>query len=417
MAEQATDLRLTDPDLMECPYPHYKRSFDMDERVVTDPDIGVVVLGYKELVELARNPKDYSSELSERPFHMGISGEPIQDDVMAILRELPDVRNALFGADPPAHTRHRKVISQALNPRRLRQLEPQVQQVAEDLMATFLDRGEVDFYPQFGIMLPLTVICDILGVRHDDMTVFKYWGEEMIAGNSHVLDHERRLEVARAIVDFHRYFEPLIEERRTAPTQDLLSWLANAEVDGEPGLTNAELGVIASQVLLAGQETTTNLIGNALVLLCERPDLQSRLRANPGDIPKFVEEVLRWDPPIQGTMRRATREVEFHGHASAKDQWVAPMWGAANRDPAIFPEPDVLDIDRPNARNHLTFGHGIHFCVGSELARMEARIAFELLLSKTEDWVIDHERSDLTHPPTFAQHGYKKVVLRFTKVG
>jgi hypothetical protein len=141
------------------------------------------------------------------------------------------------------------------------------------------------------------------------------------------------------------------------------------------------------------------------------------LRANPGDIPKFVEEVLRWDPPIQGTMRRATREVEFHGHASAKDQWVAPMWGAANRDPAIFPEPDVLDIDRPNARNHLTFGHGIHFCVGSELARMEARIAFELLLSKTEDWVIDHERSDLTHPPTFAQHGYKKVVLRFTKVG
>lgn len=415
MAEQSTGLRLTDPDLMECPYPHYKRSFDAGERVVTDPDVGVAVLGYKELIEVAKNPKDYSSELSERPFHMGISGEPIQDDVMAILSELPDVRNALFGVDPPTHTRHRTVLSQALNPRQLRKLEPQVQQVAENLVAAFLDRGEVDLHPEFAIMLPLTVICDILGVRRDDMMLFKSWGEEMLAGNSHVLDHQRRLEVARAIVDFHKYFEPLIEERRVAPTQDLLSWLVNAKVDGEAALTNAELGVIASQILLAGQETTTNLIGNALVILCERQDLQSRLRANPSDIPKFIEEVLRWDPPVHCTVRRATREVEFHGQTAAKDQWVLPMWAAGNRDPIMFPGPDELDIDRPNARKHLAFGHGIHACVGAELARMEGRIAIELLLSKTRDWVIDEERSDLTHLPTFAQHGYNKVVLTFAK--
>ncbi|HZZ49306.1 MAG TPA: cytochrome P450 [Pseudonocardia sp.] len=412
---QVPEFRLTDPELMECPYPHYTRAFESGERVLTDPDIGVTVLGYKELIEMSRNPGVFSSELSARPLHMGISPEPIQDDVLEILGELPDVQNALFGADPPAHTRHRKIINQALNPRRLRQLEPQVQDICDKLVAAFVDSGEVDFLPRFAIMLPLTVVSDIVGVRHDDMMVFKYWGEEMIAGNSHVLDNARRREVARALVDFHQYFEPLIEARRAAPTEDLLSWLTHAQVDGEPGLTNPELGVIVSQILLAGHETTTNLIGNALVLLCRDEALQARLRANPGDIPKFVEEVLRWDPPIQCTMRRAAAETEFHGHTSARDQWVVPMWGAGSRDPEVFPDPEVFDIDRPNVRNHLGFGHGIHFCVGSELARMEARIAFETLMRTTSHWEIDEYRSDLTHPPTFAQHGYKKIVLRFTK--
>jgi cytochrome P450 len=401
---------------MECPYPHYRAAFDAGERVVTDPDIGVVVLGYRELVELSRNYRDYSSELSERPLHMGISPEPISDDVWEILSELPDVQNALFGADPPAHTRHRKIVSQTLVPRRMRQLEPQVQTVCDELVDAFIDDGEVDFFPAFGIMLPLTVISDILGVHHEDMFVFKRWGEEMIAGNSHALDNARRREVARAVVDFHKYFEPLIEERRLRPTEDLLSWLTNAEVDGEPALTNAELGVIISQVLLAGHETTTNLIGNALVLLCRRPDIQERLRRSPGDLPSFVEEMLRWDPPIQCTMRRATADVDFHGHASRADQWVAPMWAAGSRDPAVFPDPDEFDMDRPNVRSHMGFGHGIHFCVGSELARMEARIAFETLMRRTNSWEIDEARSDLTHPPTFAQHGYRKIVLRFARV-
>jgi cytochrome P450 len=413
-AEQETQFRLTDPDLMECPYPHYATAFAAGQRVVTDPDIGVVVLGYDELVELSRNPAEYSSELSERPLHMGISPEPISDDVWEILNELPDVENALFGADPPAHTRHRKIASHTLVPRRLRQLEPQVQGVCDGLIDRFVEDGVVDVFPSFAILLPLTVISDILGVQHEDMFVFKKWGEEMIAGNSHALDNARRREVARAVVDFHRYFEPLIEQRRRQPAEDLLSWLVNAEVDGEPALTNAELGVIVSQVLLAGHETTTNLIGNALVLLCRRQDIQARLRDAPEDIPKFVEEMLRWDPPIQCTMRRATHEATFHGQTSVKDQWVVPMWAAGSRDPRVFSDPEEFDMDRPNVRTHLGFGHGLHFCVGSELARMEARIAFETLMRRTTDWRLDDQASDLTHAPTFAQHGYKRICLHFT---
>ncbi|HEX4107156.1 MAG TPA: cytochrome P450 [Solirubrobacteraceae bacterium] len=414
MPQQTTELHLTEPDVMECPYPHYARLFEAGERVVRS-DIGVAVLGHEELVQLSKDTRHYSSELAEKPVHMGISPEPIQDDVQAILDELPEVTNALFGADPPEHTRHRKIVGQALNPRRYRQLEPQVQEVTNRLLDGFVEEDTLDFLPRFGIPLPLTVISNILGVYREDMEVFKRWGEEMIAGNSHVLDHPRRLEVARAVVDFHKYFEPLIDERRTQPREDLLSWLVNAEVAGEQSLTQGELGVIVSQILLAGHETTTNLIGNGVVLLGRRPDLRERLRAQPRDIPDFFEEMMRWDGPILCTMRKAKGEVEFHGHRAQDGEWVVPLWGAGSRDPKVFPDPDTFDMDRPNVRNHMGFGHGIHFCVGSELARMEGRSAFHALLTRFGDFEVDEEASDLTHPPTFAQHGYKKIVLRFTR--
>lgn len=149
-------------------------------------------------------------------------------------------------------------------------------------------------------------------------------------------------------------------------------------------------------------------------MLCQRKDLRERLRSRPQDIPNFIEEIMRWDPPIQCTLRRATEDLEFHGRTSVKNQWVMPMWSAGGRDPRVFPDPDTFDVDRANVRNHLGFGHGVHFCVGSELARMEGRIAFETLTRRLKDWDIDEDRSDLTHPPTFAQHGYRKIVLDFT---
>ena len=164
----------------------------------------------------------------------------------------------------------------------------------------------VDFFPAFAIMLPLTVISDILGVKHEDMFVFKKWGEEMIAGNSHALDNARRREVARAVVDFHEYFEPLIEQRRQQPAEDLLSWLVNVEVDGEPGLTNAELGVIVSQILLAGHETTTNLIGTGWCCSASartsRPDCASRPRTSPSSSRSFCAGIRRsvHDAPRDG---------------------------------------------------------------------------------------------------------------------
>ena len=402
---------------IESPYTLYRRMHE-GTGVAIDPEVGVAVAGYADLVDLSRNTGLYSSSVTEDdrgPRHMGVSSEPVQDDVEEILSNAHPLVNALFTADPPVHTRHRKVISKALGPRKVRELEPQIRAVANDLIDAFIHAGQVDLLPAFAVPFPVTVISDILGVDRKDIWTFKHWGDLMISGNIDVLSHERRREVAHAVVDLHRYFVPRIEQRRLQPSDDLLSEMVNARIDGEAPLTTEELLPIIDQILLAGHETTTNLVGNGIVALLGDPDLVRQLRAQPELIEPFVEEVLRWDPPIQCTYRRATADTQLHGCPIPKGAMVLPMWAAANRDPEEFPAPETFDISRKNVRKHMGFGYGPHFCAGAELARLEARIAFELLLERLDDLELDEAASDLTHLPSFASHGYQRVVLRFKK--
>lgn len=417
METSKAGFRLTDPEVMECPYPRWAEQFRDHELVVEDIDVGVAVLGYDNLNKLSKDTRSFSSSISadgKGPRHMGVGKDPIQPDVEEILADAHEVSNALFTTDPPLHTRHRKLINEALNPRRVRALEPHIREICDELIEHWRGTGEVDFMPDFAIPLPLTVISDILGVDRSDMAKFKHWGDEMISGNLDVLSHERRREVARAVVEFHHYFVPRIEERRAGGGQDdLLGALVSARVEGESSLSTAELLPIISQVLLAGHETTTNLITNGIVLLAKDSGLRSRLRSSPAVIPNFVEEVLRWDPPVHCTFRRVTSDTEFEGVALKQGEMVVPIWASAGRDPKAFAEPAKFDVDRPNVRKHMGFGHGPHFCAGAELARLESRIAFERLLPTLGEFTVDEARSDLGHLPSFSTHGYKKVVLTF----
>ncbi len=408
---------LTDSAHIESPYTLY-RQMHAGSGIAIDPEIGLAVAGYADVVELSKNTGLYSSSITEDdrgPRHMGVSSEPVQDDVEEILSNAHPIVNALFTADPPVHTRHRKVISKALGPRKVRELEPQIRTIANDLIDAFICEGQVDLLPAFAVPFPVTVISDILGVDRKDIWTFKHWGDLMISGNIDMLSHERRREVAHAVVDLHRYFVPRIEQRRLQPSDDLLSEMVNARIDGEAPLNTQELLPIIDQILLAGHETTTNLVGNGIVALLRDPALVAQLRTQPALIELFVEEVLRWDPPIQCTYRRATADTQLQGCPIPKGGMVLPMWAAANRDPAEFPAPDEFDITRRNVRKHMGFGYGPHFCAGAELARLEARIAFELLLERLEDLELDEAASDLTHLPSFASHGYQRVVLRFNK--
>lgn len=411
------ELRLTDPEVMECPYGHWKEMYGRDELLFEDPDVGIGVIGYDNLSRLSTDTGRFSSSISadgKGPRHMGVGKDPVQDDVEEILASAHEVSNALFTADPPLHTRHRKLINAALNPRRVRALEPHIREISVELIDAWLDDGEVDFMPAFAIPLPLTVISDILGVDREDMAAFKHWGDEMISGNLDLLSHERRREVAHAVVSFHEYFVPRIEDRRAGRGEDdLLNALVNETVEGERSLTTAELLPIISQVLLAGHETTTNLITNGIVVLAGDPALRQRLRNSPQDIPAFVEEILRWDPPVHCTFRRATEETSLEGVPVEKGAMVIPVWGAAGRDPSVFPDPERFDIDRANVRKHMGFGHGPHFCAGAELARVETRIAFEELLARIGEFEVEAEGSDLSHLPSFSTHGYARVMLRF----
>lgn len=418
MEASETGFRLTDPEVMECPYHHWREQFERGETVFDDPDVGVAVMGYERLNRLSKDTVAFSSSITadgKGPRHMGVGKDPVQADVEEILASAHEVSNALFTADPPLHTRHRRLINEALNPRRVRALEPDIGAICDQLLGRWIDSGEADFMPSFAIPLPLTLISDILGVDRADMAKFKHWGDEMISGNLDVLSHQRRREVAQAVVDFHNYFVPRIEQRRAAGgADDLLDALVNATVEGEASLTTAELLPIISQVLLAGHETTTNLVTNGMVLLAERKDLRARLQGNPSDIPAFIEEVLRWDPPVHCTFRRATAATELDGVPVPEGGMVVPVWGSAGRDPEVFDDPDEFDIDRANVRRHMGFGHGPHFCAGAELARVESRIAFERLLAAMADFDVDGEQSDLSHIASFSTHGYRRVVLTFT---
>jgi cytochrome P450 len=424
-AADPIDARLTDPAVAECPYPFYAELHSKCP-VREEPGLGWLVSRYADVVALSLDTKGYSSSVAgaDGPRHMGVSPEPLSDEVKELLAQYHPMDNALFTADPPHHTRHRALVNKALNPRRVRLLEGAMRDIANELVDRFIDDGRCELHTQFGIGLPLTVISDTLGVDRADMPAFKYWSDCMIAGNLDVLDNTRRAEVARAVIDFQQYMIPRIEARREQPQDDLLSDLTNAEIKsdevdeagaaGAPrSLTTAELLPIISQLLLAGNETTTNLIGNAMVILIQQPEVMAQLRADHGLIPAFLEEVLRYDGPIHCTFRIAQGEKEIGGEQIPAGSMVIPMWGAAGQDEDVFPQPREFDMHRPNVRKHLTFGHGVHFCAGAEMARVEGRVAFETLLTRLDDIRLADDE-DLTHHTSFAARGYRHVNLEFT---
>jgi cytochrome P450 len=420
------DGRLLDPATVEDPYGFYE-SLHKGCPVRHEEGLGWLVSSYAEVRKMALDTRRFSSSIAgeDGPRHMGVSPEPFSPEVEELLARYHQMDNALFTADPPAHTRHRALVTKALNPRRTRLLEGKWRQIADELVDRFIDDGHCELHTQFGVGLPLTVIADTLGVDRADMKDFKYWSDCMLAGNVDMLDNTRRAEVARAVIEFQQYMIPRIEARRESPCDDLLSDLANAEIQsdeidgassGPRALTTAELLPICSQLLLAGNETTTNLIGNGLVILIQRPDLMAQVRDDHSLIPSFIEEVLRFDGPIHCTFRKVSGEVEVAGETIPADSMVVPMWGAASQDPEVFESPREFDLHRPNARRHLTFGAGPHFCVGSEMARVESRVAFEVLLTRLADIRLA-DSADLTHQPSFAARGYRRIDIEFEPAG
>ncbi len=414
--------RLADPETAKCPYPFYA-DLHAEGGIREEPALGWLVGRYAQVYALALDTRRFSSSIAGEggPRHMGVSPEPLSAEVEALLEQYHPMDNALFTADPPAHTRHRALVNKALNPRRVRQLETKMREIADELVDRFIADGRCELHTQFGIGLPLTVISDTLGVDRADMPAFKYWSDCMIAGNLDVLDNERRAEVARAVIEFQQYMIPRIEERRVTPRDDLLSDLANAEIAGddvgaEPGaprrLTTAELLPIISQLLLAGNETTTNLIGNGLVVLIQHPEVMAEVRADHSLIPAFIEEVLRFDGPIHCTFRVAKAGAEIDGQEIPEGDMVIPMWSAAGQDEDVFPNPRTFDLHRPNVRKHLTFGHGIHFCAGAEMARVEGIVAFQTLLGRLENIRLAPEE-DLALNPGFSARGYQHVHIEF----
>lgn len=309
---------------------------------------------------------------------------PMLRDLPADLRaEVPDLTRALsrwvLVLDPPDHTRIRGLMNHAFTPRAVEAMRPRITALVEGLLARVAPRRRMDAIHDFAYPLPASVIADMIGVPHEDQDRFKAWSDDIAAFvGSFSIDPATLRRGQAGLVAMRDYFRGLIAERRRAPRDDLLTAFIQAR-DGAAQLTEDELIANAGFLLFAGHETTTNLIGNGLLHLLRRPDEWARLVRSPELVPSAVEEMLRFDGPVDRISRIATVDLDLEGMAVKKGDRVVVLTGAANRDPARFPDPDRFDVGRPN-NQHLAFGVGPHFCIGGPLARVEAQVALRRLV-------------------------------------
>ena len=288
---------------------------------------------------------------------------------------------SMLVSDPPDHTRLRALVSKAFTPRMIEQLRPRIVAVVGELLDRMAERqASVDLIVELAYPLPVVVIAELLGVPAEDRVKFQRWSAVLAASLDPLVSSELMDRVVEAREGLHAYLRGIIAERRRQPRADLISALVEVEERGDV-LSEPELVVMCTLLLIAGHETTVNLIGNGVLALLQNPDQHARLREDPSLITSAVEELLRFDSPVQMTGRIAAQPVTFDGHSVEPGQWILPLLGAANHDPNQFRDPDRLDLSRtPNA--HVAFGRGIHFCLGAPLARLEGQIAIGALVRR-----------------------------------
>lgn len=285
--------------------------------------------------------------------------------------------------DEPRHAALRSLLWKAFTPKRVAAMEPRVRELARGLIDSFASAGRCDLLHEFASQLPSLVIGELIGIPAERRKTFLQWTEALITANPH---REWEMNPFAAI---YEEFGELLAERRRERRDDLMSALIEAELDGQK-LSQEELLGFCFLLVVGGNDTTTNLIANGAVLLATHPDQRAELVRDPELVPNAVEEMLRYDSPTQALPRRATRDIELYGRQIREGEEVSLVWGAANHDERQFEDPDRFDIHRADNR-HLALGHGTHFCMGSNLARLEGRVAFEELLKRLPDYELDGE--------------------------
>ena len=388
-----------DPEFLADPYPTYHRLRDEDPVHHSPMDFWVLTR-YEDVAAVLRDPRFIKEPLvSMVAARFGVSVPP-------------GVGLSMLDRDPPDHTRLRSLVSKAFTPRVVEGLRPRIQKMVDELITRAEAVGTMDLIEEFAYPIPVNVICEMLGVPVEEHERFKGWSLDIARGLDSVWlppesEIPKRSGAARhAIGD---YMRGLIAERRASPRGDLLSALIAAEEAGDK-LSEDELIATCILLLIAGHETTVNLIGNGTLALLRHPEELRRLRETPGLITSAVEELLRYDGPVQRTARITSTAVTIGGRTIPKGEMVMPFIGAADRDPSQFPDPDRLDLGRADNR-HIAFGWGIHFCLGAPLARVEGQIAIDTLVRRLPRLALVNDEPE--HRQSLTLRGLKALPVTF----
>jgi cytochrome P450 len=362
------------PEVHEDPYPLYHQ-LRSEDPVHRSPLGFWVLTRHADVLAVLRDPRmSRDPRRSERMELLRASAE-----VDELLSEEEAAPSMLF-VDPPDHTRLRALVSKAFTPGAVERLRPRVEAIVAELLDRVAGAGRMDVVEDLAYPLPVTVICELFGVPEADRDRFRAWSRELVRLLDPMVAADALDRALQARLALRGYLRELIATRRSQPTGDLLSALIAAEDQGSQ-LSESELVSMCVLLLVAGHETTVNLIGNGTLALLRHPETRAGLAADAALPGKAVEELLRYDSPVQFTSRHALADLEIGGRRVRAGETVIAVLGAANRDPAQFPDPDRLDLARAPNR-HIAFGGGIHFCLGAPLARVEARIAISAVLAR-----------------------------------